>query len=278
MKKRICAITMVRNDDFFLRKWVDYYGSELGKSNLYIYLDGKDQQVPEWCAGTTVVACDKIKGKVVQAEKERLRFLSGRAAELLEIYDLVIGTDADEFIVPDPALGISLSGYLDNTDVKTSISPLGIDVGQHMATEGNIDETQPFLSQRKYGLLSTRYTKASIISRPLIWGSGFHRIKGHDFHIAKDLYLFHFGYFDMKRIQDRFNDKDRAAAGWKRHIAKRTRTINLVSGKKARNWEKWTFMARVIQQMARPPYALNKPGMLEMKIVVRIPDRFSKIV
>ena len=37
MMKRIAALTMVRNDDFFLRKWVEYYGSELGKENLYIY-------------------------------------------------------------------------------------------------------------------------------------------------------------------------------------------------------------------------------------------------
>ena len=28
--KRIAAITMVRNDDFFLSKWVGYYGRQLG--------------------------------------------------------------------------------------------------------------------------------------------------------------------------------------------------------------------------------------------------------
>ena len=35
--KNICAITMVRNDDFFLRKWISYYGKELGEENLYVY-------------------------------------------------------------------------------------------------------------------------------------------------------------------------------------------------------------------------------------------------
>ena len=29
--KHIAALTMVRNDDFFLCKWVEYYGREIGK-------------------------------------------------------------------------------------------------------------------------------------------------------------------------------------------------------------------------------------------------------
>lgn len=32
--KRIAVLTMARNDDFFLRKWVEYYGRELVKENL----------------------------------------------------------------------------------------------------------------------------------------------------------------------------------------------------------------------------------------------------
>lgn len=44
--KKIAAITMARNDAFFLKKWVSYYGKELGRENLYIYLDGLDQENP----------------------------------------------------------------------------------------------------------------------------------------------------------------------------------------------------------------------------------------
>ena len=52
--KKICALTMVRNDEFYLRKWVAYYGKELGMENLYVYLDGKDQEIPDWCPGVNV--------------------------------------------------------------------------------------------------------------------------------------------------------------------------------------------------------------------------------
>lgn len=277
--KRIAALTMARNDDFYLRKWVEYYGTQLGRENLYIFLDGLDQVVGDFCAGTHAQAVEKIGSQVIEAEKGRLRFLSGKAAELLAGgYDLVIGVDADEFIVVDPKLGMSLPEYLSSLKVKDSVSALGLDFGQKIGEEEEIREDEPFLHQRHYAQLGTRYTKPSIIAKPLVWGSGFHRIKGHNFHIAKDLYLFHFGYFDLARIQARYTDKDRMDQGWGEHMHKRSRTIRLVTEKKALDFDRWTKFARRCQTVCRPPYAWNKPGMLELKIVVRIPDRFRDIV
>ena len=276
--KRICALTMVRNDDFYLKKWTAYYGRELGEENLYIFLDGKDQPIPDWCPKAHIAAYDKIKGQVVEAEKGRLALLSQKAAELLESYDLVIGTDADEFLIVDPALGISLAEYLSSKDIKISLSGLGVDVGQNTKEETGIIENEPFLRQRHYARLSTRYSKPSVLAAPVVWGSGFHRIKGHNFHIAKDLYLFHFGYFDLGRIEARFNDKDRKEAGWSRHLAKRSKTIRLVTNKKAGEWNSCVNFARIIQNLVRPPYAWNKPAMFEMVVIVRIPERFQDIV
>lgn len=277
--KRIAALTMVRNDDFYLRKWVEYYGAQLGMANLYIYFDGRDQVIPDFCAGTHACAVDKIGNNVVENDRLRLHYLSERAAERFrEGYDLVIGTDADEFIVVDPDLGLTLEEYLSAQSIRDSLSPLGLDFGQKLGEEPAITPDLPFLRQRHYALIGPRYTKASILARPLTWGSGFHRVKGHNFHIAKDLYLFHFGYFDRGRIVARFKDGDRAEQGWKHHIAKRSRTIRLVTRRRARDFGRWTRFARWMQSWCRPPYAWNKPAMLEMKIVVRIPDRFKDLV
>ena len=144
--------------------------------------------------------------------------------------------------------------------------------------EKTITEDGPFLTQRHYAQIGTRYTKASILAKPLEWGSGFHRVEGHNFHIAKDLYLFHFGYFDQKRIEERMGDKDRLKQGWKRHMKKRSRTIRLVTDLPARKFEKWTRFARICQTLVRPPYAWNKPAMFGLRIVVAIPPRFEDIV
>ena len=279
MMKRIAALTMARNDDFYLRKWVEYYGGQLGKENLYIYLDGLDQVVGDYCEGTHAQAVEKIGNQLVAAEKGRLKFLSDKAADLLaDGYDLVIGVDADEFVVVDPRRGQTLPEYLSSLDVKVSVSALGVDFGQKLGEEPDITEDRPFLQQRHFARLGTRYTKPSVVAAPVVWGSGFHRIKGHNFHIAKDLYLFHFGYFDMKRIQDRYNDKDRVDQGWGKHMHKRAKTIRLVTERKALDFVRWTRFARRCQTWCRPPYAWNKPAMFELVLIVRIPERFQNIV
>ena len=82
--KKIAAITMVRNDDFYLRKWVEYYSRELGgKEHLYIYFDGLDQEIAPFCEGTHAEKVEKIGTQVVSAEKGRLKHLSEKAAALL---------------------------------------------------------------------------------------------------------------------------------------------------------------------------------------------------
>lgn len=270
---------MVRNDDFYLKKWVEYYGSQLGRDNLYVYFDGTDQVIAPFCDGIHAELHEKIGNQVISAEKGRLRFLSDKAAELLSGgYDLVIGVDADEFIVVDPKCGKTLVEYLCECKIQTSLSALGLDFGQKMDEEPDIVEDRPFLQQRHYAQIGPRYTKPSIVARPCLWGSGFHRIKKHNYHIGKDLYLMHFGYFDMKRLNDRFNDQDRIDQGWSAHMKKRARTIYYVSNLPARDFDRWTRFGRICQTIIRPPYAWNKPSMMELRIVVRIPERFENIV
>lgn len=272
---------MARNDEDFLNKWVNYYGREFGEENLFIYLDGEDQQVPKGAGKSNVTKVPKIGGQVVQAEKGRLGFLSERAAELMKSgYDVVIGCDADEFLVLDPKTGMKLSEYVSSLEFDTCKSALGIDVGQHLTEEQTIDWSRPFLQQRSYAYVCSRYTKPVIVNKPCRWGAGFHRVKGHNFSIDENLYLFHFGSFDMKMIEDRFKDKDRIGAGWGRHIARRAKTIYMVSDAKAdiKSGDRYLQLARKVQTLLRPIYALNKPSMGHWKLLIKIPERFRQLL
>ncbi|MDE6649091.1 MAG: glycosyltransferase family 2 protein [Muribaculaceae bacterium] len=278
--KKIAAITMVRDDDFFLRKWVEYYGKELGRENLYILFDGEDQKVPDFCKGTHTYIHKRLNNRIVEGERMRLGLLSDKAAELLEKdgYDIIIGVDCDEFIIVDPKVGKGLAEYLSAQDIDFTISPLGVDIGQHLDKESEIDGNAKFLQQRRFAYLDTRYTKGSIIAKPIRWGRGFHRVKGHNFHICPDLYLFHFGCIDMKRMRERFMNPDRIGGSSTRHFKKRTKTISIVTNNEAKDFDRWTNIARKIQTWIRPPYSWNKPAMLGYKIVVEIPERFRNIL
>ena len=70
---RIAAVTMARNDSFFLSRWIRYYGREVGYDHLYIYLDGEDQEIPP---GTP---------KEVHVTKLPHRFLSRSAGDKYRI-------------------------------------------------------------------------------------------------------------------------------------------------------------------------------------------------
>ncbi len=276
--KKIAAITMARNDAFFLKKWISYYGKEIGRENLYVFLDGLDQEAPEGSEGVNITKVEKIQGKVVALDRARLKFLSDRAAELLTDYDLIIGCDADEFLVVDPKLEMSLRAYLSTLNIKTSASGLGLDVGQNLNEEGPIREDENFLSQRSYAFASTRYTKPVVVAQPLTWGSGFHRIKGQNFHIAEHLYLIHLGGFDDNMLMARFSDKDRMAGGWAKHIEKRRKTIVAVTERPAIELDKISTKLRLFQTFCRKPYAWNKPSMAWWKVVVKLPERFKNIL
>lgn len=277
--KRIAAVTMVRNDEFFLRKWVEYYGSQLGRGNLYVFFDGTDQQVPDFCEGVNAMVVEKKPVSLSAADKSRVAIMSAQAAGLFkEGYDMVIGCDADEYIVADPATGKTLAEFLSEADIKVCASALGLDFGQKIGEEERLDPQIPFLQQRHYAQIGTRYTKAAVITRPVDWGSGFHRVRGHNFHILPNLYLLHFGYSDMALIEGRISDEDRKSQGWEKHIRKRSRTTRLVTSLKARPFDMWTRIARLCETLVRKPYAWNKPGLLGLKVIVRIPDRFRNLL
>jgi len=278
--KKTCAVTMARNDEFFLNRWVSYYGKILGEENLYIYLDGTDQVAPSGAGKANVKIVEKQGIKVVDAEKRRLDFLSDRAAELFCAgYELVIGCDADEFLAVEPNLRLSLLEYLSQIKIKTSVSALGLDVGQHLTEESPFDKSKPVLEQRNFALINSRFTKTSVIAKPLRWGRGFHRVNGHNFHIDKNLYLLHFGNIDYDALTEKMNSKDIIARGEQKHYKRaRFRVIDDISKtKNAADGDKVFGLSRIIQTVFRPIYAWNKPSMLGMRWIVKLPKRFKEV-
>ena len=271
--KKIAAITMARNDDFFLGRWIKYYGNEIGDKNLYIYLDGMEQKIPGNAGNVHIHKLPHIDMPRATGDKYRIGLLTKLAHELLKTYDIVIGCDCDEFLIVDPNTEQTLSEYLSSINIKNSVSGLGLDVGQNMNCESALDTNAPLLAQREYALLSTRYTKPVVINSPVNWGSGFHSIRNHNFQIDKNLYLLHFGAVDMKMLEQKA-----AARGpdWLNHLRRRGNgTINATTALPAHD-EKWLRIARNIQTFARPIYAPDKPGMFGLKRVVKIPTRFQK--
>ena len=277
--RNICAMTTVRNDPLFLPKWIAHYGAALGHRNLLVILDGHDQNLPADAGPVNVLRLPHQPLERVPAMRRRARVMSKIASGLFHYFDMVIATDVDEFIVVDPRVGLGLRDYISGLNrPPAAISALGLDVGQHLREEAPLDPTRPFLDQRRYAHVSSRYTKPAIATRPVTWGSGMHRVKGRNFHIDPNLFLFHFGMVDFARATGKTADADRLATGWEGHLGRRERIFDIITNATPREGDAYFPVARRRQSWIRPLYALNKPGMIPGNPVVKIPERFRGLV
>jgi len=276
--KRIAVLSIVRNAGIFLDKWIAHYGAAFGPENLFLILDGEDQRAPEGTRVHIRVVPHEILGRAA-GDKLRAARLSSQARDLFaQGYDIVIATDIDEYIVVDPATGMSLAQYLSASSQQYSLSGLGLDVIQHLDDEEQIDPSRPFLAQRSYAQIASRYTKPSITFRPLKWGSGIHRIKGHNFRIDPNLFLIHTGMIDAQIARGLGDDADRKAQGWGAHQERREKTFRTVRRAEARDGDSVFARARRRMSVFRPIYALNKPGHMKGDAIIRIPARFRDLV
>ena len=276
--RRIGVVSMVRNDSFFIPKWIRYYSQQVGQENLFLFLDGFDQTLPEGFGHINVIRLPQRNLSRAKGDRNRARLISFFAKLLFHRYDIVIAHDIDEYLVIDPDCRQSFAEFFQKPIKSASLSALGLDVGQHLKLELPIDPARPFLEQRSYAHVSARYTKAVVATRPLTWGSGFHRVKGKNFHIDPNLYLFHFGMVDYDLSKAKIGDKSLVAAGWQGHLGRRYELFDLITNNPVIEDENFLKQARRRQTLYRPVYALNKPGMLGEKPIIHIPERFRNIL
>ena len=91
--KRITPLTSVRNGKRFLNRWITYYGHELGYQNLFIILDGVDQEGPDSNLGLNLHWFDHVPMSRVAGDKFCANRAPVLANELMQTYDRVIDTD-----------------------------------------------------------------------------------------------------------------------------------------------------------------------------------------
>ncbi len=107
---KICAITMVYQDYWALAQWIRYYSKHVGIENLYVVAHGPDAKVNDIARGANIWTIPRDTLELF--DRRRNRMLNEFQAGLLQFYDWVIRTDADELICVDPETHGSLSGLL----------------------------------------------------------------------------------------------------------------------------------------------------------------------
>lgn len=276
--KSFGVISMARNDGFFIPGWIRYYGLRFGYENIFLILDGLDQPLPADHELINVIRLPHRALSRASGDSNRSKIISCFAKALFYRYDIIIAHDIDEILVVDPDTGQSLGDYLSGSLKHASLSALGLDVGQHLELEKAIDPGRPFLEQRSFAHVSARYTKPVVATRPVNWGAGFHRVKGRNFHIDPNMYLFHFGMVDYERSKARKDDQALIDAGWSGHFDRRNMIFDLIIKKKPVDGDEFFNKARRRESLFRSLFAWNKPAMLGERPVIRIPERFRSVI
>jgi hypothetical protein len=276
--KKIAILSMVRNNEVFAAKWIQYYGGQFGFQNVYLFLDGLDQKRPKLSEQINCYQLPHSHYKRSKGDRKRAQILSNFATQLFDSYDVVLATDIDEFLVLDPLLNSNLKDYLSQEFKGSSLSALGIDVGQHPELEQAVNWDQPLLSQRTYAQISDRYTKPVIALKPLQWGSGLHRVKGKNFKIDPHLFLFHFGLVDFDHTQNHIRNSELLKRGWASHFKRRIQLYEVIKTQKPQEADLSFTVIRNYFSEKRKWYAYNKPAVYKGNALIKIPERFKALV
>lgn len=162
---KVCALTMVYRDYWALSRWYAHHGHELGSENLIVVAHGEDPNIAKICPNAQIftIPRDDLTG----FDRVRGKLLNDMTEELLQAYDWVIRTDADELICYDPerygGLRAAL-GQLSKKDVPV-VWAMGFDVVE-MRGSAPI-APGPVLGQRRDVAFSGHYSKAVAVSQPI---------------------------------------------------------------------------------------------------------------
>jgi hypothetical protein len=194
---RLAAITMVRDEQVMLPRWVAHYGRECGTDHLYVIddnsTDGSTDDLP-----CSVIRIPSWGDK--HFEQTRMRMVSRIAAGLLEAYDAVLFADADEFLVADPERHEGLVDLLAKRPDVPVLGAQALNVVHDAQREPQLDADRPVLGQRTWAKFIPLMCKPALKRTPAPWVAGSHGTTV-PFEIDPDLYLFHLKFAEREHLR-----------------------------------------------------------------------------
>lgn len=191
------AITMARDEADMLPRWISYYGRQLGVDNLIVLddntVDGSTDDLP-----CTVHRLPPPPWQTNWAQARR-RVANGIADGLLACYDVVIFTDVDEFLVPDPDRHSGLLAYLSARAARHVVAPLGVNVLHNPRLEPPLHADEPVFGQRRFVKFAPGMCKPLIKRIAAEWQAGLHGISA-PFEIDRELWLLHLKFYDVDAL------------------------------------------------------------------------------
>jgi hypothetical protein len=203
-EKRRAVLTIVQNEAVFLPIWLRYYSRFFAPDDIYVL----DHESTDGSTSGSGFVRIPVTHETVD-HTWMVRTIEAHQHELIERYDMVLATDVDEIVVPNPEWG-TLGQYLDRFEEEW-VNCLGYEILHLKDREGPLQLGRPILEQRGYWFANAAYDKPALATVPMTWEPGFH-------------YLIHLHRMDYEiclarhrwRRERSWNQRD-LTAGWAVH-------------------------------------------------------------
>jgi Glycosyl transferase family 2 len=205
-------ITMVHNEPVFLPIWLRYYSRFFGPEDIYVF----DNESDDGSIARGGFVRIPVRRRRVD-HRWMLRTIQDLQHELLERYDMVLATDVDEIVAPDPLWG-TLGEYLDRFDEEW-VNCLGYELLHVRSEEPPLRLDEPILAQRRYWYFNDAYNKAALATMPMQWTPGFHGRTDGSYNLDPDLRMIHLHRMDYEICLERHRARSRRR--WARRDARR---------------------------------------------------------
>ncbi len=219
---RKCAVfTIVRDEPYFLTRWLNYYERHFESCDIYVlqHVVADDEEVH---GGFQVALsrCDKsnvIRVLNPECDVEWLRrTVTNYRNELLKKYQCVLFAESDELVFPtsvsDSGHHASLRDYIDEfiDSGAAAAECVGYEIHHDPDSEPSLDHSRPVLDQRKHMHANPIYYNKTLLVRDpsLRWSGGFHTAESNE-EICRDgkLILFHLHKFDFDYYMERHTER-----------------------------------------------------------------------
>lgn len=208
------VFTLARNENVFLPIWLRYYGQFFAPEDIHV-LDHRSTDGSTRGEGFVRVPVD---GDAFSAGWQH-DTVQQYQHELTDRYDVVVYSDADEIVAPDPRY-CDLGAYLDAFDEEFATCT-GYEVLHMRGAEPPFDSARGVLAQRSFWFANPLHSKSLIARTPMLWEGGFHQRADGWCKPDPNLYLVHLHRMDydlcLARNEERsrfpWADLDRAN-GW----------------------------------------------------------------
>ncbi len=205
----VAAVTMVRDDAFFLRAWLRHYGAMFGRENCYVINHGRGAEVADLAEGCNIIGIPGDPHK--NFDVKRWGLLNNLVGGLRRYYRHVIVGDVDELVVVDPDAGMNLREWLEQAPENRIYTPVGLEVIHRIDREDQPADDQ-ILGPRRHVRLAPHYSKPCITSTPAKLSRGGHFAQYGKLHTPDALYLMHLKFCDFSAYAEAMDRRNAVTA------------------------------------------------------------------